>query len=337
MMIKLLIGVYGDAVNAQNINGIEIAKRLNPEEYDIHMFYYESKPAIKGITFHKTTNGKILKNIKKISNILMGKYDLIYLPRCEKVDIFASRIPKIKSKIISSLEIENALHDAKLKEFFCENIKGFFAINNDLQQKTKENWGKEIPIIPLGYSKMNVDRRKHNELKRVAFVGSLIERKRPGLIVDCAVRFPMLEFVIIGNGPLYTDLKNRIKQENITNLQLLGQVENKKVYQELSNCDLLLIVSTNEGQPKVSLEAASMGVPTCYIKNTYSIDYIVDQETGFEAKDQEEVTDIIQMLLENPNKLEHVSENIVPSIEGLDWDCLIQRYDQYFRKIVLNG
>ena len=124
--------------------------------------------------------------------------------------------------------------------------------------------------------------------------------------------------------------KNRKKSQK--NVKLTGKIANKEVYNELNNSDLLIITSDNEGQPKVSLEAASLGVPTCYIKENYKIDYISNMETGFEADSIEDMIKIIKKINNNSELLKKNSRNVAEVAKKYSWNLLIKDYEKYFEK-----
>ena len=328
-MIKILLGVYGDEINAQNINGIEIAKRLDKNIFEVHMFYYNKKPNIHNVIFHKTTSNKIIKNLIKIF-VFLKKFDIIYLPRLEKSDILFSKYNKNKSCIISSIEIENALHDKKYKKFFCDYIFDFFSINEGLRESTLKIWKKNTQVLYLGYYNLNLSSKTKTSIKRVTFVGSLIKRKNPELFVNIAKKCKNVQFEIIGEGPLKKELEKKIKQDKISNVTIIGKVDNKQVYKHLNKSDLLLITSDNEGQPKVSLEAASLGVPTCYIKKNYKIDYIENNVTGFEAKTEEQIVRLIKKMSKDNDLYKMISKNVKQKVKVFNWDNLIRNYEKYF-------
>jgi glycosyltransferase involved in cell wall biosynthesis len=332
-MIKIIFGVYGDAVNAQNINGIEIAKRLDLTKFEPHMFYYDAKPNVPGIVFHKASKKKLRKNISKFLTYFRGNYDIYYMPRVEKVDLFFARMFRKRRCMISSIEIENAVHNERFKEFFCYDIFDFFAINKGLEKNVKDAWDRNVQVLYLGYCNVEASCKVKNGIRKIAFVGSMIKRKNPQCVLEIAKEFPDIEFLMVGDGPEKKVLERRIEIENLTNVKLLGSISNIKVYQVLSQCDLLLITSENEGQPKVSLEAASLGVPTCYINNSYTIDYVENNETGFEAKGISGIKNLITNLNKEPHLLEYVSKNVVDRVRNYNWDELIKDYMDYFEEI----
>lgn len=331
-MIKILLGVYGDEINAQNINGVEISKRLDKKKFEIHMFYYNNRPDIDGVIFHKTGKNKLLKNIRKMYTFMRNDYDIYYLPRLEKTDLLFAKIYSKKRCIISSIEIENAIYVKKYKEFFCKDIFDFFSINNELKNRVLKDWKKDTDILYLGYCETGILPNVKEKINNICFVGSLTERKRPMFFLKIASMFPEIGFKMIGDGPLKREVIKYIKENDIRNVELTGRIANENVYNELNKSDLLVITSDNEGQPKVSLEAGSLGVPTCYIKENYKIDYISNMETGFEVNSIDDMINLIKTISEDSELLKKNSRNVAQVVRKYSWDLLINDYEKYFEK-----
>lgn len=332
-MIRILFGVYADKVNAQNINCFEIAKRLNKSKFEVHMFYCDKRPNTVDIIYHKASSNRLVKNLMKFLITSIYNYDVIYLPRVEKIDKILARFYRNKKNIVSSIEIENALHNPSLKRFFCKNISSFFAINYELKKCVKDSWGIDVPVLYLGYNRCDIKTEPRTELKKIGFVGSFIDRKKPQHVIYLAKQFPKIQFVLIGEGPLRKNLENDIRDGDLRNVKILGGLPNDEVYKQLVYCDLLIITSDNEGQPKVSLEAASLGVPTCYIRNNYKIDYVYHEKTGFEVQSLQEMKETIEKLYQMPKLLHDVSKKVKMAVSNLSWDQLIEDYEKYFESV----
>lgn len=336
-MIRILFGVYADKVNAQNINCFEIAKRLNKSKFEVHMFYCDKRPNTVDIIYHKASSNRLVKNLMKFLITSIYNYDVIYLPRVEKIDKILAKFYRNKKNIVSSIEIENALHNPSLKRFFCKNISSFFAINYELKKCVKDSWGIDVPVLYLGYNRCDIKTEPRTELKKIGFVGSLIDRKKPQYVICLAKQFPKIQFILIGDGPLRKNLEKDIRDNNLRNVKILGSLPNDEVYKQLIYCDLLIITSDNEGQPKVSLEAASLGVPTCYIRNNYKIDYVCHEKTGFEVQSLQEMEKTIEKLCKTPQLLYNVSKNVKLSVNNLSWDQLIEDYEKYFESVLAHS
>ncbi len=116
---------------------------------------------------------------------------------------------------------------------------------------------------------------------RVGFVGRLEPIKQPlhYLQVVSLMRneWEKFEWVMIGEGSLASKINNYIESENLNVMQLPFDSD---VYSALSEIDILIMTSLNEGTPLIAMEAAFCGIPTIAY-NVGSIDQVViNGETG---------------------------------------------------------
>ncbi|MCG9563280.1 glycosyltransferase [Vibrio chagasii] len=107
------------------------------------------------------------------------------------------------------------------------------------------------------------------ELTRIAFVGFLVERKRPEMFVEAALEIINsgrrdVEFVIIGEDPNGTGYENKLKamienEGRAENIKLLGY--RSDIENQLQRVDILCLTSKFDGEafPRVLLEAMSSG------------------------------------------------------------------------------
>ncbi|MCI6191574.1 MAG: glycosyltransferase family 4 protein [Megasphaera elsdenii] len=330
--IKILLGAYVDTVNAQNINCYNIAKHLDKEKFEVHVLYHTKKVFNDSeVVQHKISTNRYLKNIQKFLILYLLNYDIVYLPRCEQIDLFFASKFKHKRCIVSSYEIESLFRNKKLLQFFS-NVYDAFAINNDLKKEATRVFNKDTNLLYLGcnhpYTQDAILFKK--KLRRIIFVGSVIERKKPLLFVQLAQCFPQLEFVMVGDGDLLPVVKEYVATNKINNVIFKGRLGNDAVYKEFQVSDLLLMMSDSEGLPKVILEAASVGVPTIYFNRQYHVDYIEDGKNGYGVNDIEKMKEIILYLSQNPEQLYHMSLEAYNISQHYDWKNLINDYEKYF-------
>jgi glycosyltransferase involved in cell wall biosynthesis len=100
----------------------------------------------------------------------------------------------------------------------------------------------------------------------VLFVHWLSERKGtqylPEIIEKVAAKIPGAVFVIAGDGPDRDKLVLGIKEAGLEkNVRVIGGVPNAKIPQYYALADLFIMPSTDEGFPRVLLEAMAMGAP----------------------------------------------------------------------------
>ncbi|WP_416398267.1 glycosyltransferase [Allohahella sp. A8] len=98
----------------------------------------------------------------------------------------------------------------------------------------------------------------------VGIVGRLVPVKRHDIFLKIAEHLAskgeLAEYYIVGDGPLYSELKKNIEEAGLASIvHLLGFQQN--VYGILWQLDAVLILSDHEGLPLNLLEAIGLGVP----------------------------------------------------------------------------
>lgn len=102
--------------------------------------------------------------------------------------------------------------------------------------------------------------------KVVLFVHWLSERKGvhylPGIIKKVVDKIPSVVFIVVGDGPCRDKLIQEINEVGVREYTwITGGVPNAKIPQYYNLADLFIMPSTDEGFPRVLLEAMAMGVP----------------------------------------------------------------------------
>lgn len=170
-------------------------------------------------------------------------------------------------------------------------------------------------------------------MKNVIWAGSLIDRKKPLLLLKCAKKFPELKFTMLGDGELEEEVRNYISKEKLANVEMVGRISNEDVYKYMKQSDLLLMTSEHEGLPKVIQEAAQCGVPTIYMANHYSVDFIQNGVNGFAVHSLEEMFEKIKYLQEEQKEYKEISQRIKETVSQYEWGKLILQYEEWFLDI----
>ncbi len=122
----------------------------------------------------------------------------------------------------------------------------------------------DLSAFSFSESKRNLLRAKlgaADSTKVVINVGRCTNQKNQFFILDRAKELikENLMFIIIGEGPLLNDLKNRIREDNLHNVLLLGK--RLDVADWLSAADMFIFPSVYEGLGIVAIEAQATGLP----------------------------------------------------------------------------
>src|SRR5262249_26429787 len=93
---------------------------------------------------------------------------------------------------------------------------------------------------------------------------------------------PDAHFVLIGDGPLRSEIKERLEKARLRDrVHLLG--DRSDVSRLISGLDLLVLSSLHEGLPNAVMEAMAAGVPVVATAVGGTKELITDGETGFLA------------------------------------------------------
>ena len=338
--LKIFLGAYVNFPNAQNINCDNIAKYLDKDKFEVHTMYTSKKPIDKlayeqrRIHLHKLSHHRFVWYWNKIWTMLIGNYDIYYLPKMEPMDrIFAKWNNRKGNVFISSIEsvITQKTNNLDLYRFYhTELMDASFAISKCIADSAKKFWGIELPVLPLGTVKPSYECKAKQSIKRIIWVGNVKANKRPHFFVKCAKQFPQNDFVMVGDGDMLENLQKQCLNERISNILFTGRISNEKVYEYKMNCDLLLMTSEYEGLPKVIQEAAQCYLPSIYINENYSVDFIVNGENGFAVANIEEMFAKIRYLINNPVEFRKMSQAAYKSIQRYTWTNLIKDYEKFF-------
>lgn len=130
----------------------------------------------------------------------------------------------------------------------------------------------------------------------IVFVGRLVEKKRPDLVLEAALILRQLGMAtpvtIIGDGPMMVDLRRHAEHEGL-DVRFLGACPHSKVIEHLARARVFCMPSTqghdgnNEGLPLVYLEAQYCGTPVAAFDQGPVGEAVVDRETGLLATDRD--------------------------------------------------
>jgi len=114
-------------------------------------------------------------------------------------------------------------------------------------------------------------------------VGRLTEQKGHRYLVDAIpaliAEFPEARFVWAGDGPLYTELCERLQQLKLAD-QVLMLGKRNDIPELLAAADLFVLPSLFEGLPLVVLEALAAGVPVIATRAGGTSEIFTDESQG---------------------------------------------------------
>jgi len=348
--IHILFNAWADrnSVNAQNLNARDVAVRLDPKRFVVSMFCQnEPDPRLVG-----RSNIRLIRIPKRLGSFkilhhMLGHYDALFYLRIGRADL-AYRWLRGKGcgakAIITPVESPvNVLDDYPryVRRYYDEMLRiadAAIANSQYVADTVKERYKVDLPVIYSGvdvnyFGSLSSKCQQREVSVRVMFAGTLQERKHPELVLDAAGRWPDVEFVVIGDGPLKSLLMHRITAERLTNVCLMSTKEYSEYAELLATSDIFFFPSRVEGLAKVLLEAAACGIPAL-VFDDYQTPSVVDGVTGFQVKTFEEMMSRLKLLIEGKDLRLKIGRAAKEYVKKFDWEVIVKQWEDVFEKTI---
>lgn len=139
-------------------------------------------------------------------------------------------------------------------------------------------------------------------------------------------------------GINHKTMRELIKEYNLDdrNIQFMGFV--KDIESVLKHSKLNILLSSHEGFGLTLIEAASFGIPTLAYNDSGFEDIIVDGENGylFERYDFEAIAEKIRLIYNDNTIFERLSENCQKRINQFSYDTIISRWTDILNMLLYN-
>lgn len=99
------------------------------------------------------------------------------------------------------------------------------------------------------------------EKARIIFVGKLAFVKNVFSLVEAMKGISEAKLYLIGDGPLRRPLEQKLREEKVNNIVLLGTVPHKRLPTELNKSEIFVLPSLFDGSPRALIEAMACGLP----------------------------------------------------------------------------
>lgn len=125
-------------------------------------------------------------------------------------------------------------------------------------------------------------------------------------------KYPDTHFLFIGDGPMYDELHEVLKKDNIEkNFHFAGLVAPDKVCDYLAQADLLWHLSLREGLPRAVVQALAVGIPAIGFALDGTPEVVINGETGFVTapEDIDDVAEKTMLILNDPQAAARMGKN----------------------------
>ena len=133
------------------------------------------------------------------------------------------------------------------------------------------------------------------------FVGRLSEEKGITQLVDAFKLLDPIKLIVLGDGPLKEELIIKLKNENISNIQLIGYIKGEQKQLLISKSLALIIPSIwFEIGPLTAVESLSLGVPIIVNNVGATKEFLINNYNGFlyEADKADSLRNVILKLID---------------------------------------
>ena len=341
--------------NGISVDIFSIFGNLEKEE----IIFYENSSHLKLIPLKGVTIFNQLTYFPTLtSRIIKGGYDLVQvhedtqfmtpviLRKCSKKKLKTVLYQGMYINFSGVFRIFQKIFDFVFKNQIINNVDTVLA-KTEMAKKYLENKGYEnIYVIPIGLDRSNekADYVNNHQFKRfkkrfsklLLYVGKIESRRNPYFLIDFfdIIRNKIsVGLVIIGDGPMHSDLMKYIKEKNLENDVYMEKIVlNTQIDKIFKQCDLLLLPTTHEIFGMVILEALSYGIPVISGPEAGPLTILKEDSYGMCVElDINMWVDAVQRILFNEEK-----ENIVQLrkeyIErNYNWETISKEYINHLK------
>jgi glycosyltransferase involved in cell wall biosynthesis len=249
---------------------------------------------------------------KKFREIWNSKPKIVVLhSNGEILKMLFDQNPKLeqneKSRHFYNCMGETVIEEAQALVFLSEGAASNF-LNLYSQYKEK------VFVVPNGLPDLGKTKflsKSDSEKIRIVTVGTVCMRKGHDIIVDAMISLDFelrqnYELYVIGDGPLLDVLKEKCDKNNINNIIFVGA--SKEVDKYLSNADVFLLASRDEGLPMAIIEALRCKLPIIGTKVGGIPDMINEKNGWLIYPSLEELVVVFEELISRKKDIELMGE-----------------------------
>ncbi len=243
----------------------------------------------------------MLNNQKTCEACRGGRYYNCFLKGCVKKS-------KIKS-LLSTLEMylhHRIMHIYDLVDIF---ISSSLFVRDKLKQMGLD---REMLYLP-NFVKIDefIPEYRWSE-KAIVYFGRLSEEKGITVLMDAVKDIRGITLKIIGEGPLESHIKNKIRAEGIKNVTLLGYKTREELKNEIKKSMFVILPSTwYDNSPRSIIEGFALGKTVIASRIGGIPELVKDNKTGllFEPGNIGELREKIDYLIANSDRIIELGKN----------------------------
>jgi glycosyltransferase involved in cell wall biosynthesis len=213
------------------------------------------------------------------------------------------------------------------------NAKAVIANSEGLKELAQKTAPRQIiSVIPNGVD-IDFFRPASEKISsaslRLVSVGRLIERKGYGYLVMALKGLCGVELVLVGDGPLRSDLE-RMARDHGVRVDLVGALEHNEVVRHLQRADIFVLPSLNEGMSNAVLEAMACGLPIIATDTGGSKELIDGNGFIVEKANSNALREAIDRFLSDRALVARMGARSRELAEGMSWRSVAGEYKKLY-------
>ncbi|MCW5959572.1 MAG: glycosyltransferase [Pyrinomonadaceae bacterium] len=201
------------------------------------------------------------------------------------------------------------------------------APNQELIDQLEKRTGRTAHLMIRGVDtelfspeKRTVD----DDITRFGFVGRLRAEKNVRMLADLEERLlkagkTKIKFLIVGEGDERGWLEKNMKTAEFT-----GFLQGEQLSEAYANMDVFVFPSETDAYGNVPQEAMASGVPALVTDKGGPKFIVIDGETGFICKDQDEFAARCIQLIDDPERLSKMKDLSLEFARNRSWDSVFE-------------
>ncbi len=349
--VRILVDSLADQglTNAQMTNAREIIRRLDPDRFHVSVFCQgppdravEQRPNTRLVRLPQRR-----RTVRIFREFVLGRHEILFYVKsspASRLYMGLRRRWQDRRITIAAIESQSDLKNeptiapeaVDLWERTVLRCDYLFSNAGSVKRSLQREYNLPSEIVPTGVDTnffIPAWDRPANSHPVVLFVGSLRPFKQPQLLLEAAARFSGADFVLVGEGLMADELRERIEREHLANVRLAGLLGAEELKQQYQQSDIFLFPSTWEGSPKVLLEAAACGLPVI-ARNDYQPETVVNGESGYLVGSDAELFGRLGELIASPTQRRKFGESGRRHCKKFDWDSIARRWEEVFLEVM---
>jgi glycosyltransferase involved in cell wall biosynthesis len=205
--------------------------------------------------------------------------------------------------------------------------------------ESKVSWirnGADVNLFRPQTDTESVIARDHRVTRFCLFVGTLVARKSPDLVLQALVEVPEVQAVFAGDGPLRRKLEHQARQLGVAERAVfLGKLSPEELSGLYGEALMLVLPSLSETSPLVIIEAMASGIPIVASRIGGVGALVEDWQTGFLVKpgDAGQLAMAMRFVAGDEQLRHRMGENGRSRfLDHFPWDIVANQYVDLYRR-----